>query len=182
MMLGMMLAAMMMWAVAAKEAEGLEDEGMLPLLKRHEIQILLSIGMPPSAVAQRTDVSVDTVSRVRGEESVSHVDDSAERRRRRIGRPPKAARFEAEVRAWLEETPELPTQELLRRAIERGYDGAKSAFYRLVSGLRPPRGAPVVRFEGLPGEFSQHDFGHVDVTYVPATAHGGRRARRSVLA
>jgi hypothetical protein len=24
----------------------------------------------------------------------------------------------------------------------------------------------VVRFEGLPGEFSQHDFGHVDVTFV----------------
>jgi hypothetical protein len=23
-----------------------------------------------------------------------------------------------------------------------------------------------VRFEGLPGEFSQHDFGHVDVTFV----------------
>ena len=28
------------------------------------------------------------------------------------------------------------------------------------------RSAPVVRFEGLPGEFSQHDFGHVDVTFV----------------
>lgn len=166
MMLGTMLAAMMLGAVAAKGAEGREDEGMLPLLKRHEIQVLLSVGMPPSAIAQRTGVSVDTVSRVRAEESVSHVDDSAERKRRRIGRPSKAARFEADVRGWLEETPELPTQELLRRAIERGYDGAKSAFYAMVSGIRPPRGAPVVRFEGLPGEFSQHDFGHVDVTYV----------------
>jgi transposase len=29
-----------------------------------------------------------------------------------------------------------------------------------------------VRFEGLPGEFSQHDFGHVDVTFVD-----GRRKR-----
>lgn len=27
-------------------------------------------------------------------------------------------------------------------------------------------GAPVVRFEGLPGEFSQHDFGQVDVCFV----------------
>ena len=24
----------------------------------------------------------------------------------------------------------------------------------------------MVRFEGLPGEFSQHDFGHVDVKFV----------------
>ena len=29
-----------------------------------------------------------------------------------------------------------------------------------------PTWAPVVRFEGLPGEFSQHDFGHVDVAFV----------------
>ncbi len=165
-MLGTMLAAMMLGAVAARTEDGREDEGMLPLLKRDEIQILLSIGMPPSVIAERTGVSVDTVSRVRTEESVSHVDDTAERKRRRIARPSKAARFEVGVRTWLEETPELPTQELLRRAIEPGYDGAKSAFYTLVSGVRPRRGAPVVRFEGLPGEFSQHDFGHVDVTYV----------------
>ena len=35
--------------------------------------------------------------------------------------------------------------------------------YALVAAVRPPRVAPpIVRFEGLPGEFSQHDFGHVD--------------------
>ena len=59
-----------------------------------------------------------------------------------------------------------PTQELLRRAIEAGYGGHKTAFYALVSGVRPPRATPVVRFEGLPGEFSQHDFGQVDVRFV----------------
>ena len=32
--------------------------------------------------------------------------------------------------------------------------------------MRPPRATPVVRFDGLPGEFSQHDFGHVDVRFV----------------
>src|SRR6185437_3748862 len=62
--------------------------------------------------------------------------------------------------------PDLPTQELLRRAKEHGYEGSKSAFYALVAAIRPPRTTPVVRFEGLPGEFSQHDFGQVDVTYV----------------
>jgi transposase len=60
----------------------------------------------------------------------------------------------------------LPTQELLRRATEAGYAGHKAAFYTLVAGVRPPRSTPVVRFEGLPGEFSQHDFGHVEVTFV----------------
>jgi hypothetical protein len=36
----------------------------------------------------------------------------------------------------------------------------------MVAGARPRRTVPVVRFEGLPGEFSQHDFGHVDVKFV----------------
>jgi hypothetical protein len=36
----------------------------------------------------------------------------------------------------------------------------------MVAGIRPFRSTPVVRFEGLPGEFSQHDFGHVDVKFV----------------
>jgi hypothetical protein len=42
----------------------------------------------------------------------------------------------------------------------------------LVKELRPERVRPVVRFEGLAGEFSQHDFGHVDVRYID-----GRRRR-----
>lgn len=32
-----------------------------------------------------------------------------------------------------------------------------------------PTTAPLVRFEGLPGEFSQHDFGHIDIGYLDRT-------------
>jgi transposase len=139
---------------------------MLPLLKRHEIQVLLRAGHAQKDTARRVGVSVDTVARVQREEEVLHVDDAASRRDRRIGRPSKATLFAPRVVEWLRETPDLPTQELLRRATEAGYTGHKSAFYGLVAGVRPPRATPVVRFDGLPGEFSQHDFGHVDVTFV----------------
>jgi transposase len=139
---------------------------MLPLLKRHEIQVLLRAGHSQRDVAERMGVSVDTVVRVKREAEVTGADDAGERRERRIGRPSKATPFTDSVRSWLAETPTLPTQELLRRATEAGYSGHKTAFYALVAGLRPPRMTPVVRFEGLPGEFSQHDFGHVDVTFV----------------
>ncbi|HLK40232.1 MAG TPA: IS21 family transposase [Polyangiaceae bacterium] len=139
---------------------------MLPLLKRHEIQVLLRAGHSQRDVAARVSVSVDTVARVKREDEVLLVDDAAQRRDRRIGRPSKATPFGPKVAAWLAEEPELPTQELLRRAKEGGYTGHKSAFYALVAAVRPPRATPVVRFEGLPGEFSQHDFGHVDVTFV----------------
>jgi transposase len=141
-------------------------EEMLPLLKRHEIQVLLRAGHSQKDVATRTGASLDTVRRVKLEGEVTKVDDVAERRERKIGRPSKASPFAARVTAWLAEEPELPTQELLRRATEAGYVGHKTAFYALVAGARPPRATPVVRFEGLPGEFSQHDFGHVDVRFI----------------
>jgi transposase len=139
---------------------------MIPLLKRHEIQVLLGAGFGPKEVAERAGVSVDTVSRVRAETAVAHVDDAREHRARGIGRPSKAAAFGDRVRQWLAEEPALPTQELLRRARAQGYSGGKSAFYGLVSGVRPKSSVPIVRFEGLPGEFSQHDFGQVDVRFV----------------
>src|SRR5262245_24420947 len=143
-----------------------QSEGMVPLLVRHEIQVLLRAGHAPADTARRAGVSVKTVQRVAEEDAVTEVDDAAAHRERRIGRPSKAAPFAEQVGTWLAEKPELPTQELLRRAKEAGYTGHKSAFYALVAGARPPRGAPVVRFEGLPGEFSQHDFGQVDVRFV----------------
>lgn len=166
MMLATVMAAMMHTAMAAG-GDGERDTGeMLPLLKRHEIQVLLSVDVPLAKIAERVGVSVATVKRVRSERPVEHVDDRAERERRRIGRPSKAERFASDVRKWLVEEPELPTQELLRRAKGRGYTGGKSAFYAMVATARPQRSAPVVRFEGLPGEFSQHDFGQVDVRFV----------------
>src|SRR5579862_4466259 len=143
-----------------------QAEEMLPLLKRHEIQVLLRAGHSQKDVSARTGTSVDTVRRVKREDEVASADDVAERRQRQIGRPSKATPFATRVSEWLATEPELPTQELLRRATDAGYTGHKTAFYAMVAGLRPPRAAPVVRFEGLPGEFSQHDFGHVDVRFV----------------
>lgn len=161
------MAAMMLGAAVAGRRERSDDAGeMLPRLKRHEIQVLLSVDMPMTKIAERVGVSVETVKRVRRESPPEHTDDAAERRRRKIGRPSKAAPFADRVRAWLADEPDVPTQELLRRAIAAGYDGHKTAFYALVTGLRPTRSAPIVRFEGLPGEFSQHDFGEIDVRFV----------------
>src|ERR1051326_881791 len=160
-----LIVVMMGWLMPTGSKPSDQGE-MLSLLKRHEIQVLLRAGFTVADVAKRAEVSADSVQRVRKEDAVTHTDDRAARAERRIGRPSKAAQLTERVKGWLAEEPELPTQELLRRAKESGYSGKKTAFYALVAGLRPPRAAPVVRFEGLPGEFSQHDFGHVDVRVV----------------
>jgi len=150
---------------SASPGDGKQGD-MLSQLKRHEIQVLLKAGFSPSDVASRSGASEDTVRRIGAETEVRHTDDAVARKDRRVGRPSKAAPFGARVSSWLEEEPRLPTQELLRRAKEHGYSGNKTAFYALVAGIRPVRAIPIVRFEGLPGEFSQHDFGHVDVKFV----------------
>ena len=114
----------------------------------------------------RTGVSVRTVYRVKGEDPVRHVDDAAERGTRGIGRPAKAEPFRAFVTEVLATEPGLMSLEILRRARLKGYTGGKSALYELIAGLRPPKMREVVRFEGLPGEFS------------PARLRPGRRALR----
>jgi transposase len=65
--------------------------------------------------------------------------------------------------------PELRSVEILRRAKLKGYVGGKTALYALIRELRPKTIRPLVRFEGLAGEFSQHDFGHVDVGFLNGT-------------
>jgi transposase len=73
----------------------------------------------------------------------------------------------SEVERILEQEPSLPTVEVLSRLRSLGYAGGKSAVYDLVRFVRPKKSqGPEVRFEGVPGEFSQHDFGSVKVAYA----------------
>jgi transposase len=139
---------------------------MLDMMKRHEVQVLRRAGITQEQVAKLTGVSVREVRRISAEEPVLVPDDEAERERRGIGRPSIAEPFRNLVAKILAEDPELLTLEVLRRARLDGYQGGKSAIYALVASLRTRPVRPMVRFEGLPGEFCQHDFGHVDVRFM----------------
>jgi transposase len=139
---------------------------MIDMLKRHEIQVLRRAGHTQEEVAGLAGVSDRSVRRVEDEGAVSHVDNGVERARRGIGRPSKAEPFRTLVVELLTKEPHLLTLEVLRQAKLRGYGGGKSALYELVQSVRPKPVRLLTRFEGLPGEFSQHDFGQVDVRYV----------------
>lgn len=136
------------------------------MLKRHEIQVLRKAKISQSEVAEIAGISERSVRRVEAEPAVVSVDDSGGRQRRGIGRPSKVEAYRQFAVDLLAAEPELMSLEILRRARLSGYTGNKSALYALVSSIRPKRSRPVVRFEGLPGEFSQHDFGQVDVRYI----------------
>jgi transposase len=139
---------------------------MIPMLKRFEVQVLLRAGHTQEEVVEFTGVSERSVRRIASEEPVSEVVDGAREGAPGVGRPGKAAAFEALVRDELEREPGLKSLELLRRAKLKGYSGRKSAFYEMVRRVRPSQSKLLMRFEGLPAEFSQHDFGEVDVEFL----------------
>jgi len=139
---------------------------VLSMLKRHEIQTLAKAGHTREEVAELAGVSIRTVGRVVKEQPVGEVDDVKERKRRRVGRPSKVESFRELVRKCLEDDPKLLSVEVLRRAKAKGYEGRKSALYALIRELRPPKSDLIMRFEAVPGEFTQHDFGEVKVTYL----------------
>ena len=142
---------------------------MLDMLKRHAIQVLRQAGHSLPEVAKLAGVSVRSVQRVEDEGAVSSIDNEAERTRRKIGRPSKAEPFRSFVVEQLTKEPELISLEILRRARLDGYTGGKSALYELIHAVRPKPVRLITRFEGLPGEFSQHDFGQVDVRFLDGT-------------
>jgi transposase len=142
---------------------------MIDMLKRHEIQVLRRAGHSLEEVAELAGVSRRSVVRVEAEEAVGQVDNGAERAKRRIGRPSKAEPFRPFVVELLTKEPELLSLEVVRRARLAGYAGGKSALYELIHSIRPKRVRLLTRFEGLPGEFTQHDFGEVDVTFLDGT-------------
>ena len=142
---------------------------MIDMLKRHEVQVLRKAGHTWTEVAALTGVSVGTARRVAAEGAVASVDNEAERARRQIGRPSTAEAYREVLVQALRGEPTLRSVELLHRARQAGYTGGKSALYALAQTLRTRVVAPLVRFEGLPGEFSQHDFGEVRVRYQDET-------------
>lgn len=138
---------------------------MYSAMTRHEVRVLRGAGVTQRRVSVTTGVAERSVRRIEREPDGDGPRDDATLRRR-PGRPSKVEAFRLVVAEVLAAEPELPTMEILFRVRERGYDGGKSAVYDLVAEMRSPVSAPLVRFEGLPGEFSQHDFGEVIVRYA----------------
>jgi hypothetical protein len=106
------------------------------MLKRHEVEILLKAGHSKAEVARLAEVSLRSVNRIAEEAPVVHVDDAAEREKRRIGRPSIVADFRKPVEKILEEKSDLPSLEILRRVREAGYQGGQDRLLR-AGGLAP---------------------------------------------
>lgn len=142
---------------------------MLSMLIRHAIQVLLAAGVSQEKIREQTGASLRSIRRIAQEPAVADVDQEKARQQRSLGRPSKVEVHREAIEAMLSEDPRLMSLEILRRLRALGYEGGKSALYDFVSGLRASDSSLQMRFEGLPGEFTQHDFGQVEVRYLDGT-------------
>jgi len=138
---------------------------MYDSMKRHEVHVLKKAGLTLDAIARTTGMSRRTVARIARRTPEPAESPPLVTSERPVGRPSCSDPYAGLVRKTLEAEPGLPTVELLHRARNAGYTGGKTALYALAASLRTGTVSPIVRFEGLAGEFSQHDFGQVDVRY-----------------
>ena len=137
------------------------------MLDRVRIWTLRQAGHTLEEIAATVGVGKRSVQRILREPPITSPAAAPTPQSRRIGRPSHLGPLQGQVEQILQAEPLLPTVEVLRRLRGLGYTGGKSAVYELVRSVRPkPDRGPEVRFEGVPGEFSQHDVGSVTVTYA----------------
>jgi transposase len=148
------------------------------VMTRLKVHNMADGGTPQADISTLAGVPLRTVQRILAEPAptVDEVIAGQQADRSRLGRPRKADDAMVErIRLLLadEKSAGLSAIEVLRRARQWGYTGGRSQMTELVKTLRPtPRKEPVVRFEGLPGEYTQFDFGEVEIDF---TATGKQR-------
>ncbi|MFO0675316.1 MAG: IS21 family transposase [Polyangiaceae bacterium] len=142
-------------------------------MTRLKVHHLSEGAVPHSEIASKCSIGLRSVERILTEPmpTLAEVVAGAREGTPRRGRPPKASdELRDRVRALLEAEPGIMATEVRRRARAWGYTGGRSAMAALVKQLRPaPKQEPVVLFDGLPGEYTQFDFGEVGVTYEDRT-------------
>jgi transcriptional regulator with XRE-family HTH domain len=142
---------------------------MIGAMARHRVQVLRAAKQTLKQIVAATGVSQSSVQRIERERPIEQPADLQQACERGVGRPSVVEEYRERIAAVLKAEPKLPTVEILHRMRGQGYAGGKSALYELACELRPKLGTPLVRFEGVAGEFSQHDFGQVEVRYANGT-------------
>lgn len=138
-------------------------------LARYDVIRARQGGLDAERIEQITGVPPRSQRRMVHEEIPFAMTDPQLRTQRSVGRPSVLSlALRQELDALLGEEPAVKGAEALRRLrSEFGYQGSKNPVYAYLSQTRPPkRRVPVVRFEGVAGEFAQHDFGSLTVAYT----------------
>lgn len=139
-------------------------------MTRLKVHHMAEGGTPQAVIADKTGLSLRSVERVLAEPEPSRAEvaDNVRHDRNGPGRPRIVSdEVVSRIVELMKDEPKLPATEVFRRARLWGFTGSRSTMAVLVKELRPmPKVEPIIRFEGLPGEYAQFDFGEARVKYV----------------
>lgn len=137
---------------------------------RYDVHRARAAGLTAARILMLTGVSPRSQQRIAHEEVSFGMNDRDLRAQQGVGRPTTVTEaFQRPIQEMLAENPAMKGSEVLRRLRSfHGYQAGKTAVYDFLKQARPPKpaGLPVVRFEGVAGEFAQHDFGTLTVRYL----------------
>ena len=139
--------------------------------ERYMVKSLKKAKVPTAIVKEVTGISERSIRRIEKEPESDSANEEDFRNRRKVGRPSQLEPYKADILAWLSEERDpadgpMKGQEVIQRLRAKGCRVGDSTVYDYLRKVRPKEAPkPIVRFEGLPGEFSQHDFGQRRVRY-----------------
>jgi transposase len=143
-------------------------------MTRLKVHNMAEGGVLHAAISEACHIGLRSVERILGEEAAPTRDEVVAGEREdspRRGRRPKADQeIVDKIVNLLKTVPDLPAMEVLRLSKSWGYEGGRCQMSELVRKLRPvKKEEPVVRFEGLPGEYTQYDFGQCEIRFEDGT-------------
>lgn len=131
---------------------------MIRFMGRSEIKRLRKKGWSLTQIAQHVGVHRNTVARLLKEPQTKQYS--------REPRPDAATPYIVDIHSWIEER--MPVErmlEMVREDVKEPYTGCRSAFFEGVSRIRQSiestQAQGYTRFEGLPGEYVQVDWGEI---------------------
>lgn len=146
---------------------------MLNIMSYLKIRHLHEGGLTNQAIAHAVGCSVRTVyNALKGRPPTpEEIASGAMHRDTPLGRRSIVAGLRSVIEPWLHEKRDILVTEILRRVRSQGYKGSDRPIYDLVKEIRPPPlpPSPEVRFDGLPGEFAQFDFGQCRIAFKDGT-------------
>jgi transposase len=144
-----------------------------PASTRYDVIRARETRLDAGQIGKLTGVPPRTQRRIVHEEIPFGMSDHELHRKQGVGRPSVLQeQLRREIDALLKEEPAIRAVEVVRR-LRSGhkYLAGKNPVYEYLKQVRPPQGAlPVVRFEGVAGEFCQHDFGKLTVPYLDGSS------------
>jgi transposase len=137
---------------------------------RYDVRRAREAGLTAARIVALTGVPARSQQRIAHAEIPFGMNDHDWHAQRGVGRPTTVTEaFQRPIQEMLAEDPTMKGSEVLRRLRSfHGYQAGKTAVYDYLKSARPPKpaGPPIVRFEGVAGEFAQHDFGTLTVRYL----------------